>query len=315
MALSTLLLLLGLATSPVPTGAHAAPLKVVTSLPTYAAIAREIVGDKGTVTSIARGDEDPHFVQPKPSFVALLRDAEPLRHHRARPGALGAGAAGPGRQPDRGRRWSGLRLRLERRRAARGADVAQPRRWRHPRGRKSPHPLRSAQRHHHRPQHPRRPAAGLPRERGVLRGAGAGLRATGARGDHGTRAGRHPHPGHGFRPAAVRPAARFREGAEVPGPAARRQARRLAAAGRGVPGEGDGLLPQGVGLLQPPVRGALRRVRRGEAGDPTHAEACAGADRADEGAEDPRPVRGELLQPRPDPAGGHPHRGGGGDRA
>ena len=54
----------------------APPLKVVTSLTTYAAIAREIVGDRATVTSIAQGDEDPHFVQPKPSFVALLRDAD-----------------------------------------------------------------------------------------------------------------------------------------------------------------------------------------------------------------------------------------------
>ncbi len=51
-------------------------LKVVTSLTTYGAIAREILGDRGTVTSIAQGDEDPHFVQPKPSFVALLRDAD-----------------------------------------------------------------------------------------------------------------------------------------------------------------------------------------------------------------------------------------------
>ncbi len=52
------------------------PLRIVTSLTTYGAIAREIVGDKGTVTSIAQGDEDPHFVQPKPSFVRLLRDAD-----------------------------------------------------------------------------------------------------------------------------------------------------------------------------------------------------------------------------------------------
>ena len=52
------------------------PLKVVTSLTTYGAIAREVVGDKGSVTSIAQGDEDPHFVQPKPSFVAVLRDAD-----------------------------------------------------------------------------------------------------------------------------------------------------------------------------------------------------------------------------------------------
>jgi ABC-type Zn uptake system ZnuABC Zn-binding protein ZnuA len=34
------------------------------------------VGDRATVTAIAQGDEDPHFVQPKPSFVALLRDAD-----------------------------------------------------------------------------------------------------------------------------------------------------------------------------------------------------------------------------------------------
>lgn len=60
----------------VPPRPPAAPLKVVTSLTTYGAIAREIVGDKGTVTSIAQGDEDPHFVQPKPSFVAILRDAD-----------------------------------------------------------------------------------------------------------------------------------------------------------------------------------------------------------------------------------------------
>jgi ABC-type Zn uptake system ZnuABC Zn-binding protein ZnuA len=52
------------------------PVKIVTSLTTYAAIAREITGDRATVTSIAEGDEDPHFVQPRPSFVPLLRDAE-----------------------------------------------------------------------------------------------------------------------------------------------------------------------------------------------------------------------------------------------
>lgn len=73
-------LVLALAGSPAPAAsrpARPAPsLKVVTSLTTYGAIAREIVGDKGTVTSIAQGDEDPHFVQPKPSFVAVLRDAD-----------------------------------------------------------------------------------------------------------------------------------------------------------------------------------------------------------------------------------------------
>jgi zinc/manganese transport system substrate-binding protein len=52
------------------------PLRVVTSLTTYAAIAREIVGERATVTAIADGSEDPHFVQPRPSFVPLLRDAD-----------------------------------------------------------------------------------------------------------------------------------------------------------------------------------------------------------------------------------------------
>ncbi len=53
-----------------------APIRVVTSLTTYAAIAREIVGDRGTVTSIATGDENPHYVQPKPSFVPALSQAD-----------------------------------------------------------------------------------------------------------------------------------------------------------------------------------------------------------------------------------------------
>jgi ABC-type Zn uptake system ZnuABC Zn-binding protein ZnuA len=81
MLLSLLALTLGfIATEPargLPAGPRpAAPIKIVTSLTTYGAIAREIAGDRGTVISIAQGDEDPHFVQPKPSFVAILRDAD-----------------------------------------------------------------------------------------------------------------------------------------------------------------------------------------------------------------------------------------------
>jgi zinc/manganese transport system substrate-binding protein len=79
MTFAPLLLLAGLLGQPAypPTRLPAdPPIKVVTSLTTYGAIAREIVGDRGTVTSIAQGDEDPHFVQPKPSFVKVLRDAD-----------------------------------------------------------------------------------------------------------------------------------------------------------------------------------------------------------------------------------------------
>ena len=80
MMLTTLWLSMSLLVSaspePAPTPPSAPPIKVVTSLTTYGAIAREIVGDRGTVTSIAQGDEDPHFVQPKPSFVSVLRNAD-----------------------------------------------------------------------------------------------------------------------------------------------------------------------------------------------------------------------------------------------
>jgi len=52
------------------------PPQVVTSLTTYASIAREIVGDRGEVTAIANGAENPHFVTPRPSLVLQLRKAD-----------------------------------------------------------------------------------------------------------------------------------------------------------------------------------------------------------------------------------------------
>lgn len=75
-SLAALGVALTLPLAPTPTPAPTATLKVVTSLTTYGAIAREVAGDRATVTSIAQGDEDPHFVQPRPSFVPLLRDAD-----------------------------------------------------------------------------------------------------------------------------------------------------------------------------------------------------------------------------------------------
>jgi len=51
-------------------------VKVVTSLTTYAAIAREIVGERGSVTSIGTGYDNPHYVEPKPSFVPALAQAD-----------------------------------------------------------------------------------------------------------------------------------------------------------------------------------------------------------------------------------------------
>jgi zinc/manganese transport system substrate-binding protein len=55
-----------------------AKLNVVATLPDYAALAREIGGDKVDVTVLAKATEDPHFVDPRPSFVVKLRTADIL---------------------------------------------------------------------------------------------------------------------------------------------------------------------------------------------------------------------------------------------
>ena len=69
-------LILTLAATLAPARAHAAEVEVVTTLPVYGAIAREIAGDRATVQSISRGDEDAHFVKPKPSFALMLKRAD-----------------------------------------------------------------------------------------------------------------------------------------------------------------------------------------------------------------------------------------------
>ena len=53
-------------------------LNVVTTTEDLAAIAREIGGDRITVESIARGYQDPHFVEAKPSFILKLQKADLL---------------------------------------------------------------------------------------------------------------------------------------------------------------------------------------------------------------------------------------------
>jgi len=52
------------------------PIQVVTTIPDYAWVAREIGGDRVTAVAICRGDQDAHFVRPKPSFQTKLRDAD-----------------------------------------------------------------------------------------------------------------------------------------------------------------------------------------------------------------------------------------------
>jgi ABC-type Zn uptake system ZnuABC Zn-binding protein ZnuA len=53
-------------------------LRVVTSLTTYEAIAKEIAGDRADVVALAEGPEDPHYVQPKPSLALTLKHADML---------------------------------------------------------------------------------------------------------------------------------------------------------------------------------------------------------------------------------------------
>jgi zinc/manganese transport system substrate-binding protein len=54
----------------------AAALRVVATLPDVADIARQIGGDHVDVDTIARGDQDPHKVPVKPSFVTKLHRAD-----------------------------------------------------------------------------------------------------------------------------------------------------------------------------------------------------------------------------------------------
>jgi len=53
-------------------------LRVVATLPDYGFVAKEIGGERVSVKTIVRGDQDAHFIRPKPSFVTMVRDADVL---------------------------------------------------------------------------------------------------------------------------------------------------------------------------------------------------------------------------------------------
>ena len=65
---------------PPPPGAA---LNVVTTTEDLASLAREVGGDKVKVESLARGYQDPHFVEAKPSFVLKLQQGRPADRGRA----------------------------------------------------------------------------------------------------------------------------------------------------------------------------------------------------------------------------------------
>jgi ABC-type Zn uptake system ZnuABC Zn-binding protein ZnuA len=56
--------------------ANAGPIKVVTTIPDLKSIAELIGGNKVSVTSIATGYQNPHFVDPKPSYIIGLSSAD-----------------------------------------------------------------------------------------------------------------------------------------------------------------------------------------------------------------------------------------------
>jgi zinc/manganese transport system substrate-binding protein len=71
-------ILLSAALSAIVATAADAKIKVVTTLPDFAALAREVGGDKIEVSAMAKPTEDPHFVDARPSFVVQLRSADVL---------------------------------------------------------------------------------------------------------------------------------------------------------------------------------------------------------------------------------------------
>lgn len=58
--------------------ASAKKLNVIASTTDLAALAQEVGGDRISVDSIAKGYQDPHFVEAKPSFLLKLRQADLL---------------------------------------------------------------------------------------------------------------------------------------------------------------------------------------------------------------------------------------------
>jgi len=78
-AFSGLAIALGLAWAAIsPTVAAAKKLNIITATTDMASLTQEVGGDRVNVESIAKGYQDPHFVEAKPSFLLKLRNADLL---------------------------------------------------------------------------------------------------------------------------------------------------------------------------------------------------------------------------------------------
>jgi zinc/manganese transport system substrate-binding protein len=73
-----LLLLISISSLLLSSPVEAKKLKVVTTLSDLASLAQTVGGERVDAEAIAKGYQDPHFVEPRPSFVLKLHDADVL---------------------------------------------------------------------------------------------------------------------------------------------------------------------------------------------------------------------------------------------
>ena len=76
--LLTVIVVVVLCAAVLPTGAEAKKLNIMTATTDMAALTQEVGGDKVNVEALAKGYQDPHFVEAKPSFLLKLRQADLL---------------------------------------------------------------------------------------------------------------------------------------------------------------------------------------------------------------------------------------------
>jgi zinc/manganese transport system substrate-binding protein len=59
-------------------GEAAQPMRVVATLPDYAALTKIVGGERVTVEHVVHGVQDPHRIRPKPSFITMVKQADVL---------------------------------------------------------------------------------------------------------------------------------------------------------------------------------------------------------------------------------------------
>jgi ABC-type Zn uptake system ZnuABC Zn-binding protein ZnuA len=74
--LALVLALMGFVSSLAKAQESGVPIQVAATVPELGSLAREVGGDQVSVTVFAKGTEDPHFVEAKPSFIKALSRAD-----------------------------------------------------------------------------------------------------------------------------------------------------------------------------------------------------------------------------------------------